>query len=142
MLSSILWLVLVLISTRLVINKLEKRRIALKAKQLGCLPAPTVTHASWDPLALAKLRRLTRAAAAQKLPNYVVEREKQMSELHGFKVTTMNVPLLGSMTYFTSDPKNIQAVLATQFQDFEIGPVRAGNFGPLLGMDCVFVVEM
>lgn len=31
------------------------------------------------------------------------------------------------------DEKNIQAILATQFKDFDIGPVRRGNFFPLLG---------
>jgi len=33
----------------------------------------------------------------------------------------------------TVDPKNIQAVLATQFHDFSLGQTRRGNFFPLLG---------
>lgn len=35
--------------------------------------------------------------------------------------------------YFTSDPKNIQAILATQFQDFDLGAVRAKIMGEVLG---------
>lgn len=35
--------------------------------------------------------------------------------------------------YFTSDPKNIQAILATQFADFDLGPVRHKIMGEVLG---------
>ena len=41
--------------------------------------------------------------------------------------------IFGSPTTFTIDPKNIQAVLATQFKDFGLGDMRNGNFNPLLG---------
>lgn len=33
----------------------------------------------------------------------------------------------------TTDPENIKAILATQFEDFELGPMRRGNFFPMLG---------
>lgn len=33
----------------------------------------------------------------------------------------------------TVEPKNIQAMLATQFNDFYIGPARSGGFGPMFG---------
>ncbi|PMD42852.1 cytochrome P450 [Hyaloscypha variabilis F] len=46
---------------------------------------------------------------------------------------TFRASVLGTSTIFTADEKNIQAILATQFNDFDIGPVRRGNFFPLLG---------
>lgn len=33
----------------------------------------------------------------------------------------------------TIEPENVKAVLASQFEDFELGPVRRANFFPLLG---------
>jgi cytochrome P450 len=33
----------------------------------------------------------------------------------------------------TAEPENIQAVLATKFHDFELGPTRRGNLGDLIG---------
>ncbi|KAI9743319.1 MAG: hypothetical protein M1818_003165 [Claussenomyces sp. TS43310] len=41
--------------------------------------------------------------------------------------------VLGSSTLFTADEKNIEAMLATQFNDFGLGPDRRGSFRPLLG---------
>lgn len=41
--------------------------------------------------------------------------------------------LFATENIVTCEPRNIQAVLATQFNDFEIGEQRAGEFGPLLG---------
>jgi cytochrome P450 len=37
------------------------------------------------------------------------------------------------MNIYTCDPKNIQAILATRFQDFELGETRRQSFFPLLG---------
>ncbi|KAJ6179432.1 hypothetical protein N7519_009893 [Penicillium mononematosum] len=48
-------------------------------------------------------------------------------------VTTFSIRNLGRTHIFTIDPKNIQAVLATQFKDFELGSVRQISMHPLLG---------
>jgi hypothetical protein len=40
---------------------------------------------------------------------------------------------LGADTIVTVDPKNIQAILATQFNDFALGKARRRNFLPMLG---------
>lgn len=45
-----------------------------------------------------------------------------------WKYTPMNTPCV-----FTADPKNIKAVLATQFEDFDLGPMRRGASWPMLG---------
>ena len=41
--------------------------------------------------------------------------------------------MLGSNFYQTFEPKNIQALLATQFSDFALGDVRRQAFYPMLG---------
>ncbi len=41
--------------------------------------------------------------------------------------------LFNSSAVSTSDPENIQAILATKFHDFELGPLRRNNFIPILG---------
>lgn len=35
--------------------------------------------------------------------------------------------LLGTETLFTAEPENIQAMLAIQFKDFELGEARIGT---------------
>lgn len=132
-LSSLCGIAFAVVFTKLILNSLGKYRNAAKARQLGCLPPPCVPCPVWDPLALGRLRKIFQAAAAQKLPDYFVDREHEMSQKCGFHASTFSVPLLGARSIFTSDPKNIQAVLAIQFHDFELGPVRRGNFAPLLG---------
>ncbi|KAL1599827.1 hypothetical protein SLS60_007632 [Paraconiothyrium brasiliense] len=49
------------------------------------------------------------------------------------KVYTYETKILGDKVLFTCDPRNIQAILATKFKDFELGQVRTGSFAPLLG---------
>jgi hypothetical protein len=46
---------------------------------------------------------------------------------------TYKYSVLGNNNIFTADEKNIQAILATQFNDPDLGPHRRGNFWPLLG---------
>ena len=46
---------------------------------------------------------------------------------------TFEQNFLGTLNFVTIDPKNIQALLATQFNDFEIGEARRGTFFPMLG---------
>lgn len=47
--------------------------------------------------------------------------------------STFGVDLLGDYLIFTNEPKNIHAMLATQFADFEIGERRRENSSDLLG---------
>ncbi|KAF2095752.1 cytochrome P450 [Rhizodiscina lignyota] len=51
----------------------------------------------------------------------------------GRPVHTSQSRIINSIVYTTTEPKNIQALLATQFQDFSLGPARHGTFAPLLG---------
>lgn len=60
-------------------------------------------------------------------PLYCIELTEKVGAL------TYKYSTLGSTNVSTVDEKNIQAILATQFADFDLGPVRRGNFFPLLG---------
>ncbi|KAK6527209.1 Protein kinase alk2 [Arthrobotrys megalospora] len=46
---------------------------------------------------------------------------------------TFAISILGKTTITTREPKNIQALLATQFKDFSVGLAKKGPFEPLLG---------
>lgn len=69
----------------------------------------------------------------QLFPELLIKRERDMSELHGREVSTFKNYIMFQDVYFTSDPKNIQAMLATQFNDFCLGDARIGNMSPSLG---------
>jgi hypothetical protein len=60
-----------------------------------------------------------------------------MSNLENRYVSTFILRNLGRDNLFTADPKNIQALLATQFKDFGLGPARHANLHQLLGTGIV-----
>lgn len=57
----------------------------------------------------------------------------QIQRTYDVGSNTFKFSLLGTESLCTAEPKNIQAMLATQFQDFDLGPNRRNNFFPLLG---------
>lgn len=56
-----------------------------------------------------------------------------MSAQNGRPTTTGYFRVFGEGGFFTIEPQNIKAILATQFKDFGLGDRRNGNFAPLLG---------
>jgi hypothetical protein len=65
-------------------------------------------------------------------------RKKEMSAKVGRDCKTFRIKYIPGETWFyTFDPKNLQAVLATQFQDFQQPAARVGAFEPLLGLGIV-----
>lgn len=100
------------------------RRIV--ARRLGCKP-PFARH-GWLPLGIDYLARAFRAANDNVLQNEDVV----MYEEYGSHATWVQ-NILGSWYHWTVDPENIKALLATQFKDFELGPLRYNLFGTLLG---------
>lgn len=63
----------------------------------------------------------------------MLERMAEMSQKTGRLCSTWAGGMLGEKMYFTADPKNIQAMLATQFEDFCLGQGRRNNMEPTLG---------
>lgn len=124
-LFSLIWLVVAFILYKLVANKLANRRYAAKAQRLGCKPAPK--QENMLPFGIDRVKNAMRADKNQSFPDFVIQRFAEM------KADTFQFDILGNLGYFTVDPKNIQALLATQFNDFCLGPNRRHNFAPLLG---------
>ena len=105
----------------------SNRYHARKARELGCLPAWERPHRY--PLALDLLQEVMKADKDKVIPNYFLDVYNNKTG----KRSTWQQNMLGDLGYVTSDPKNVQAILATQFNDFELGELRRGNFFPMLG---------
>lgn len=66
--------------------------------------------------------------------------QDDFSKTQGREVSTYALWIASNHVWMTTDPRNIQAILATQFEDFDIGPVRRGSFLPALG-DGIFIQD-
>jgi cytochrome P450 len=97
-----------------------------RAANLGC-KAAYVRPYRW-PLGLDILKRYIDASNNSVLQND----DLALFEELGCRPTWYQ-NVLGTWHYYTTDPKNIQAILATQFKDFELGPLRRGVLGPIVG---------
>ena len=104
-----------------------KRAIAAKAR--GCLPAPTFP--SPDPAGITNVVRLIQANNAGRLLSYINERLATTTKQEARDVFTFQLHIFQNWLFFTCDPESIKALLATQFKDFELGPIRFGTFAPL-----------
>ena len=80
---------------------------------------------------------MLKADRGQNLPQYIYGRMEEVRAQHGAHATTIYNRIFGDGAYFTTEPRNIQAILATQFKDFGLGERRNGNFFPLLGSGIV-----
>lgn len=96
-----------------------------RAAQFGCRPVPMLPHRY--PLGIDTVWRLIKADRNLRLPTEFEQMTDDMS------CATFGRWRLCKKVFMTSDPKNIQAILATQFLDFDIGSDRRGNFAPMLG---------
>ena len=117
----VLYLLISSISTR--------RRHAVAAKQLGCRPAPTEYNP--DLLGLVNVIKTLRANSKSQVLEYIRGVFDDVSLRMNRTVYSYDTYILGDRVFFTCDPRNIQAILATQFKDFELGKIRRGAFAPL-----------
>lgn len=112
----------------------QRRQKALAA---GCLPAPHYGGSPFSWLALDTVRTSIAADNEKRFPDLIMERHEEMTQRLGGPnkryIDTFAINMLNEEMYVTCDPKNIQALLATQFKDFGLGDARNGNFAPLLG---------
>lgn len=102
-----------------------------KAKRLGCQPA-----VRWpsDPFGYQNAAGMLKADADKQMPTWQQQRLETISQREGRLVHThqLSMPLLRT-SIVTFEPKNVQAILATQFKDFQLPLTRTGNFNSLLG---------
>jgi cytochrome P450 len=78
-------------------------------------------------LALDHFFSLTKAAQENRYLEYIEKWFKQVGH-------TFGINLMGDDMIFTNEPKNIQAILVTNFPNFEIGQRRRDNSRELLGV--------
>ena len=133
------WLYFVYAAGALVFLKLTQLFIiayqrAQRAKALGCEPPPYWPE---NPLGLASLRAVLKADKEWRLLPFILERHYEMSDIIGRPAATFAFSLFGTTIINTTDPENMKAILATQFQDYDLGPNRINNFVPFLGSGIV-----
>lgn len=106
-----------------------RRRHAAAAKQRGCSPVPT--QHSPDPLGLVNMVKILRANSKNQVLEYFRGVFDDVSLRMNKTAYSYDTYMLGDRIFFTCDPRNIQAILATQFKDFELGKIRIAAFAPL-----------
>ncbi|KAF2092447.1 cytochrome P450 family protein [Rhizodiscina lignyota] len=104
---------------------------ARRARQWGCRAPPFKGH-NWF-LGVDNVLAMDKADKACQLPQFLYDEHVEMG------CSTFAEGFIGDV-FITYEPKNIQAILATQFQDFEIGQRRRGALLPLLG-DGIFTTD-
>ena len=102
-----------------------------RAKELGCEPPPTMPEGGF--MGFKLLRRVIKADKEGTVLDMWTTRYHEHIKAFGRPLTTFRFNLLGSEVFHTVDPKNVQAMLATQFADFGLGTMRRGNMIALLG---------
>ncbi|GAB1200008.1 hypothetical protein APSETT444_009368 [Aspergillus pseudonomiae] len=105
-------------------------RHAQNARKWHCGAIPTYPG---DILGINTLKEVLRAYKEKLIPMLSARRVETMTAREGRYVTTFRFRQMGRESVFTSDPKNMQAILATQFKDFELGNARRNTMHPLLG---------
>lgn len=131
--SMLLWGAIALVLFQVVSTVAGNIQHKRKARQLGCEDPPRVPAPVWDVIGIQRIRRNLAAAKAFRFPEFLLTQHETAEKIAGFDAMTYNFNLFGRTTYFTSDPKNLQAMLATKFKDFSLPPTRKGTFYQLLG---------
>lgn len=106
------------------------RKHARNAINRGCAPLPAYPS---DLLGWNTLRELIAADKARRLPTLFIDRFSLMESRENRRVDTYVTRQALRDVIITCDPKNVQALLATQFKDFELGSARRISLHPLLG---------
>jgi hypothetical protein len=121
-----------LILVKLASTVLTRNAQAKKAQQLGCLKP--VLAKNRLPFGIDIMMRLAAAAKIKKFPQAVRNRFDELG------TTTYQYYFLGAYRIATRDPENIKALLATNFDDFNISGLRRKALSPLIG-DCIFTAN-
>jgi hypothetical protein len=111
-------------------------RQAAKARSLGCQPAPLFRP--WDFLGIQNFMIEINGIKTNRLSHAFLSRKNEMSAKLGRDCKTFRIKYPpGETWYYTFDPKNLQAVLATQFQDFHQPAARSAALEALFGVGIV-----
>ncbi|OJI87451.1 hypothetical protein ASPTUDRAFT_62106 [Aspergillus tubingensis CBS 134.48] len=127
----IVWTVIAFILYKFGNVSFAKYRQRSKARRLRCGPIPVYTPG--DPFGIYSFYETMKAASESRFPECLVQRVNDVSKRENRPITTFWNTTGGVSSIFTCDPRNIQAVLATQFKEFELGELRNASFRPMLG---------
>ncbi|KAA8650482.1 hypothetical protein EYZ11_007663 [Aspergillus tanneri] len=105
-------------------------RHAQNARKLRCGSIPKYPS---DLLGISTLKEILQADKEKMIPPLLCRRVEKMSVREKRTVETFRLVQMGRNSIFTCDPKNIQALLTTQFKDFELGAPRKNTLHSLLG---------
>ena len=122
----IIWAVVAWFLFRIIESWLTSRKQAREAERLGC-KEPKI-RPNRLPFGIDFVREALQADSDRLFPDFMYDLYKRMG------TTTFKHYILGGTGFSTTDPKNLQALLATQFKDFGLGPRRHNMFKPLLGV--------
>lgn len=104
---------------------LAERRFQQFARANGCQPAHlSINKLPWGIDRIISILRFK----GDMLDDLIFARFKQEGTW-----TYTHTSVFGQHLLHTAEPRNVQAVLATSFRDFEVGKIRHHQFGPLLG---------
>ena len=106
----------------------EKRRISIESIRRGCSPCRIMAKKGF--MGFGRLIESVKATKAGFGPQYVV---KSIDEEMGKDVHTCIVPMSDYELIVTRDPANVQAMLATQSSDWDVGMHRNDSWRPLFG---------
>ncbi|GAB1318469.1 hypothetical protein MFIFM68171_08679 [Madurella fahalii] len=104
-----------------------KRHNEQEAARRGCSRAPTIPRGFFG---IGWLLRSIWATKHDWGPQFIV---KNLDEQVGRDVHTCVLAILDYELILTRDPENVQAVLATQAQDWDIGEHRTASWAPMFG---------
>jgi hypothetical protein len=126
-----LWAGVSFILYKLIAALLTEHHHRNAAKKLGCEPA--YQFKLLDIQGIRNVANIIKADKESRVPDHLKTRIDTACAEEGKNITTFDQKILGTRAIFTVEPKNIQAILATQFKDFGLGERRNGNFSALLG---------
>lgn len=124
-------LVVLTVAGRLLLSFYSTWHHAQKARRIGCGEPPV--YPGQDPFGISILFETLKAAREKLLPQLAERRMAFLSRQHDRYVYTFRMCQAGRENLFTADPKNIQAMLATQFKDFGLGDTRRNVADPVVG---------
>lgn len=129
-----------LVVAYVLVRLIEHVRNRQKAARLGCKPA--IQGFGSEPSGLRVLLQGLKAQKEKRVPVWMGEEFARLSAQEGRPVGTFTLNgFLFRKVIITSEPKNIQAMLATSFKDFSLGANRINNFKPLLGDGIVSTID-
>lgn len=128
--SPLLILAALAVALRLLWSVFTRLHHAQKARKWHCGAIPSYPG---DIFGINTLKEVLRADKEKLIPVLSQQRVETMTAREGKYVTTFRFRQVGRESIFTSDPKNMQAILATQFKDFELGSNRREALHALLG---------